>query len=462
MDSIEPMQVDEEEGGPARSSEFNIDNPNFDLEAYSNSYTGLARVKRLMFISKHCASLRADSLKLALSSVELTHNTQLYTDIRQRLYQTTGDPQFSPDSEEAMVFVSTTNRKAAIKLERLDSDLKNYRSNSIKESIRRGFDALGDHHLDCGELNQALKMYMRARDHCTSSKHIVQLCLNIIKVSVLLGNWQQVLNYYNKAEASMDMSEAVKVGGSSQQEVATRLVCAAGLADMAFGKYKNAARLLTKASIEHCKFQDLLSPYAVAVYGSLCALASYDRQELYTNVIASSSFKQFLELEPQVRDVLLEFHQSRYTSCLRTLQEMMPGFMLDFYLSSHLSTLYAMIRNKALIQYFSPYLSVDLHRMADAFNTSVSSLEDELTQLILNGQISARIDSHAKIMYARNVDQRSAVFQKALEFGETYQLRTKALLIRSMLQRHNVLISHARDTTKQGEVTNEAAKRIKR
>jgi len=39
-----------------------------------------------------------------------------------------------------------------LQLERLDSDLKNYRSNSIKESIRRGFDALGDHYVDCGEL----------------------------------------------------------------------------------------------------------------------------------------------------------------------------------------------------------------------------------------------------------------------------------------------------------------------
>lgn len=63
MDSVEPMQVDEEEGGPAHSSEFNVDNPNFDLEAYSNSYIGLVRVKRLVFISKHCASLRTDSLK---------------------------------------------------------------------------------------------------------------------------------------------------------------------------------------------------------------------------------------------------------------------------------------------------------------------------------------------------------------------------------------------------------------
>jgi COP9 signalosome complex subunit 1 len=63
MDSIEPMQVDDEEGGLARSSEFNIDNPNFDLEAYSNNYTGLVRVKRLMFISKHCTSLQIDALK---------------------------------------------------------------------------------------------------------------------------------------------------------------------------------------------------------------------------------------------------------------------------------------------------------------------------------------------------------------------------------------------------------------
>ena len=40
-------------------------------------------------------------------------------------------------------------------LERLDADLKNYRHNSIKESIRRGYDALGDHHLDCGDLKSA-------------------------------------------------------------------------------------------------------------------------------------------------------------------------------------------------------------------------------------------------------------------------------------------------------------------
>eukprot|EP00731_Ephydatia_muelleri_P021166 Em0013g893a len=249
-------------------------------------------------------------------------------------------------------------------------------------------------------------MYTRARDHCTSAKHIVSLCLNIIKVSVLLGNWQQVLNYYSKAEATSEMTEAAK--SQTNQETASRLKCAAGLAEMENRKYKNAARLFLQTSFDNCKFPDLLSPYSVAVYGGLCALASFDRQDLHSKVIGSSSFKQFLELEPQLRDVIVQFHQSKYTSCLKILDSMRDNLMLDMYLADHIATLYAQIRSKALIQYFSPYMSVDLHRMAAAFNTDVTSLENELTPLILDGQISARIDSHAKVIYAREMDQRSA------------------------------------------------------
>ncbi len=50
-----------------------------------------------------------------------------------------------------------------------------------------------------------------------------------------------------------------------------------------------------------------------------------------------------------------------------------------------------------MFQYFSPYLSADMNKMAAAFNTSVPALEDELMQLILDGQINARIDSHNKV-----------------------------------------------------------------
>lgn len=49
---------------------------------------------------------------------------------------------------------------------------------------RRGHDDLGDHYLDCGDLSNALKCYSRARDYCTSAKHVINMCLNVIKVGL--------------------------------------------------------------------------------------------------------------------------------------------------------------------------------------------------------------------------------------------------------------------------------------
>lgn len=43
---------------------------------------------------------------------------------------------------------------------------------------------------------------------------------------------------------------------------------------------------------------------------------------LSTAVCICSSFKLFLELEPQVRDIIFKFYESKYASCLKMLDEM--------------------------------------------------------------------------------------------------------------------------------------------
>jgi hypothetical protein len=115
-----------------------------------------------------------------------------------------------------------------------------------------------------------------------------------------------------------------------------------------------------------------------------------------------SSFKSFLELEPQVRDILFKFNESKYAICLKLMDQMKDHLLLDMYLSPHVNTLYMWIRHRALRQYFSPYKSADLRKMATAFNTSLSALEEELTLLILDGQIQARIDSQNKVNWLLN------------------------------------------------------------
>ena len=76
-----------------------------------------------------------------------------------------------------------------------------------------------------------------------------------------------------------------------------------------------------------------------------------------------------------------------------------------------------MCRNRGLVQYFSPYISADLAKMALSFNTTIPNLvrkcclykvvtvffsqENELMKLILDGSIQARIDSHNRVLLAQ-------------------------------------------------------------
>nr|CAD7441526.1 unnamed protein product [Timema bartmani] len=464
-----------------------------DLEAYTNSYTGLARLYRLIYIADHCPTLRLEALKMAVTYIMGTYNVALYQQLHKKLQDAIGLPDIASGGAQQdlptldLMWVESKSKKAALKLEKLDTDLKNYKSNSIKESIRRGHDDLGDHYLDCGDLSNALKCYSRARDYCTSGKHVVNMCLNVIKVSVYLQNWSHVLSYVSKAEATPDFTEvssapsgtlvlprnsvsnkeevylhlhgeikrnSVHGKDSNNQTILTRLKCAAGLAELATKKYKSAAKHFLAANFDHCDFPELLSASNVAMYGGLCALATFHRHELQKNVIFSSSFKLFLELEPQLRDIIFKFYESKYASCLKLLGDIKENLLLDMYIAPHVNALYTQIRNRALIQYFSPYLSADMHRMADSFNTTVLALEDELMQLILEGQIQARIDSHNKILYAKEVDQRSTTFEKSVAVGKEYQRRTRMLILRAAMLKHQIHVkSPQRDSGQGGEMS---------
>jgi COP9 signalosome complex subunit 1 len=419
----------------------------------------MARLTRLCHIAEYCPILRIEALRMSLAYVQNTHNTNMYQQIHKKLQEAINSQSRLPDAIAGVVhsmpaldtqWIEVTAKKAALKLEKLDMDLKNYKSNSIKESIRRGHDDLGDHYLECGDLSNALKCYSRARDYCTSTKHLVNMCLNVIKVSVYLQNWSHVISYVSKAESTPYLNESGKDGN---QQTMTKLRVAAGLADLVCSKYKSAAKLFLLANFDYVDFPELLSANNIATYGTLCALATFDRQELQRLVISSSTFKLFLELEPQLRDILHQFHESKYASCLKLLEDIKDNLYLDVYLYSHVNALYIQIRNRALCQYFSPYLSGDMHKMAAAFNTTVAGLEDEVMQLILEGRINARIDSHRKVLFAKDTDQRSTTFEKSYNMGIEFQKHTKALILRSAVVKSQIQVkSPPREGNQGGEM----------
>eukprot|EP00002_Diphylleia_rotans_P017584 TRINITY_DN3410_c0_g3_i10.p1 TRINITY_DN3410_c0_g3~~TRINITY_DN3410_c0_g3_i10.p1 ORF type:complete len:410 (+),score=83.93 TRINITY_DN3410_c0_g3_i10:46-1275(+) len=355
----------------------------FDLDAYASNYSARAKIRRLLFISQRCPQLEKDALAAAIQEIIKGRNTNLYREVV-RAYA-----QLVPGFEGDTAWLQQTDAKNARDSDRHQSELNSSRTMLIKESVRLSQVELGDLDYERGDLQSALRWYMKTKDYCTTSKHILSNHMMVIQVSLDLGHMTNVTTYVNRAEQTGDQLDNV---------TASRLKCAAGIAHLENRRFKLAALSFLGTHYEMGNtFNQILSSLDVAIYGGLCALATFDRSEIQTKIMENSEFKQYLELVPEIRDAIYDFHATRYTSCLRILNRMKNELLLDIYLFNHVSSLYQMIRNKALVQYFSPFSTVDLHRMAEVFLTTVPELEKELMTLITNNSIQGRIDAHKKV-----------------------------------------------------------------
>jgi COP9 signalosome complex subunit 1 len=140
-----------------------------------------------------------------------------------------------------------------------------------------------------------------------------------------------------------------------------------------------------------------LSANDVAVYGGLCALAFFDREDLKTRLLDNSEFKSYLELEPHIREAAQAFYSARYSVTLEILDRHKSDFFVDIFLSAHVDTLYKEIRQKALVQAFNPYSKLELTTLSILFSTPITELASEIVQLIEHGKIKARLDSQKNV-----------------------------------------------------------------
>ncbi|GLT84527.1 hypothetical protein SLE2022_027520 [Rubroshorea leprosula] len=410
-----------------------ISGEQLDVEAYAGLYSGRTKIMRLIFIADHCdnAGMQTEALRMAYDEIKRGENTQLFREVVKKI-----DGRLGPDYGMDNVWSESIDRKAELRKEKLESELNSYRTNLIKESIRMGYNDFGEFYYAHGALGEAFKSYVRTRDYCTTSKHIIQMCLSAILVSIEMGQFTHVANYVSKAEQTPESVEPSTVG---------KLRCAAGLAYLEAKKYKLAARKFLEVGPDlGNSYSDVIAPQDVATYGGLCALASFDRMELKNKVIDNINFRNFLELVPELRELINDFYSSHYASCLEYLGNLKQNLLLDIHLHDHVEMLYDQIRNKALIQYTLPFVSVDMRMMADAFKTSVSGLEKELEALITDNQIQARIDSHNKILYARHADQRNATFQRVLQTGGEFDQDVRSMLLRANLLKHEYNLRNSR------------------
>jgi len=330
-------------------------------------------------------------------------------------------------------WVEATDRKAQQMQEKLERELAGYKTNLIKESIRMGHTDLGEFFFARGDYMDAFRSYVRTRDYCTTGKHVLWTCLGAIKAALAMGNAHHALSYVQKGEAVPDLA--------NEPIVQAKFNAAAGLAQLMLHDYGMAGRRF--CAVHPDLAQDpswLVSPQDAAMYGALCALAFFGREEMRKRCIENVQFGQVLEHVPEIREMLHGMFSNQHAQGLEILDRLLPTLKLDKYLEEHLGSLQTEIRRRALVSYTLPFSTLRLESAARAFRTDVAGIEAELAALIGDGQVLARIDSAHKILYARRSDRRRLVFAQALANGRAQLEECESALLRSSLQRHDVCV----------------------
>lgn len=143
------------------------------------------------------------------------------------------------------------------------------------------------------------------------------------------------------------------------------------------------------------QFHNVIVPEDIALYGSILALASLDRNTLRATILESNTFQQRLELIPKMRDALRFIDRADYGKGLKLLYSMEKDMRLDIHLSSHVDNLFAKIKERCMVLYFYPYSCISMRAMKDSFYIdSIEEVEEMVEKLILEGKIiGARINA---------------------------------------------------------------------
>ncbi|CAK7208597.1 hypothetical protein SBRCBS47491_000145 [Sporothrix bragantina] len=391
--------------------------PRFDLESYIQNYTGPTRFDRLMLIGRSSVALHLDALRAAFAEAKKSHDTGRYREVA------TYFNMVAPSEAEELFsksWLESTDAANAAETKRLEREMKVYKNNLVKESIRMGNEELGRHLESIGDLGGAAEAYSRMRPDVSTPKHIVDLGKHLVSVFLQRKEWVSVIGQLNKITG---------IQGSDDEKLMQPYIRSmSGVALLGQENYEAAARNFLEvdgSSTSIATVTDgLLSANDIAVYGGLLALATMDRAQLQTSVLENSKFRAFLELEPHIRRAIAQFVNGRYAGCLSILASYRADYMLDLYLHRHVNNIYTKIRNKCITNYLVPFSCVTLESMDAAFSEPGQSIEVELAGMIQKGLVNARIDSINKLVRTVKEKPRVRLHKDALEAVSRFEKST--------------------------------------
>eukprot|EP00484_Ammonia_sp_Unknown_P016470 CAMPEP_0197035598 /NCGR_PEP_ID=MMETSP1384-20130603/13347_1 /TAXON_ID=29189 /ORGANISM="Ammonia sp." /LENGTH=515 /DNA_ID=CAMNT_0042465677 /DNA_START=95 /DNA_END=1642 /DNA_ORIENTATION=- len=410
-----------------------IEYAELDVTKYAANYSGKVKVDRLLHIARVCPSKKKDCYRLAVEEVRKGIDVGIYDRVMEEGQKLLGAQECQFDA----AWMTAQSQKNEKQVRYLEDEIQRWRNLSNREKICSSYLEAAEYCVSIGNFNTAISRYIEAKSYAGDTKMLLDINLKIMVTSIRSGQFGHVKSEASHALASEEIFK--------DNQFKSKVLCCLALYNLYNGRYDMAVHNLIDCHFSvYRQFGEILSGADIALYGGLCALASFSRLQLKKRVLDNSEFKRFLELQPKVASLIQGFYDSEYGKVMSGLNGLRNDMIVDLYLFPRVDHLLTAIRGKALVQYFSPYSAMDINKMASSFKVPVAEMEQELAVCIGDSHISAKIDSHNKIVYASKTNKRNQLFQNVLNLGEEFERDMKAVLLRTSLIRNQVIVSQSR------------------
>ena len=231
--------------------------------------------------------------------------------------------------------------------------------------------------------NEAIEEFKATIEKTQSFNTKIDAIFEILHIGILNKDLELLKEYLVK------MKELLKDGGDWEKR--NRLKVYDGLNYILNRNFKEAGKLFLEALMTFTSYE-LFDYKTFVFYTAITNIITVDRNTLKNRVIDNSDVVICINEIPHLENFLTTFYEGNYNEFLKEFYAIVQRLKTDFFFSKHYNFFMNEMRIKVYSQFLQSYKSVTMENMANVFGVSQKFIDDELSNFISQGRISAKID----------------------------------------------------------------------
>lgn len=231
--------------------------------------------------------------------------------------------------------------------------------------------------------NEAIEEFKATIEKTQSFNTKIDAIFEILHIGILNKDLELLKEYLVK------MKDLLKDGGDWEKR--NRLKVYDGLNYILNRKFKEAGKLFLEALMTFTSYE-LFDYKTFVFYTAITNIITVDRNTLKNRVIDNSDVVSCINEIPYLENFLNTFYEGNYNEFLKEFYAIVQRLKTDFFFSKHYNFFMNEMRIKVYSQFLQSYKSVTMENMANVFGVSQKFIDDELSNFISQGRISAKID----------------------------------------------------------------------